>query len=375
MGFLGNLFGKKSPPTDAVKTSVQEHADGSRTVKTEFSLKGGDVRPVRDDVVTALDDALERAGGGAQVMHAMDPSRLLSFENGGPPIWSVGMVEVPGARPYTLLMTYGFSHILSPEKFREGLNHEYSFAVPKGEPLSPWADAFLRHQTRYVLTQGADIRPNDCVPFRGVPMTRIPFQPAHHAMMPDSSLVGMLCTPDPVLPRIATPHGEVEVRRLVCIDEGELNRAETWSPKGFLEELLKVDPLLLSPLERETWLDTPSFEEAVERRFAAEGSDVDAAVFELDWESSEPGVATVFLPEALGDAQRLMWALQGRVGFGRKLAAISMRAPPVHFIPGLPMVIARDNGLMIGGDLKDGPAGQVLRAIEAREDSVEVRAL
>ncbi|PZR10507.1 MAG: hypothetical protein DI536_19900 [Archangium gephyra] len=84
MGFLGNLF-KKSPPTDAVKSSVQDHADGSRTVRAEVTLRG-EPRPVRDDVVTALDDALEGVGQGAQVMHAMDPSRLLSFENGGPPV-------------------------------------------------------------------------------------------------------------------------------------------------------------------------------------------------------------------------------------------------------------------------------------------------
>ncbi|MFT3712074.1 MAG: suppressor of fused domain protein [Archangium sp.] len=365
MGFLGKLF-KSDPPRDAVKTSVQHNSDGSQTVRTEFSLKGGDTRPVRDDVVTLFDDALQSLGGN--VMHAMDPSRLLSFEHGGPPIWSVGMVELPS---YTLLMTYGFSHALSPEKFREGLMHEFSFAVPKGTPLSPWADAFLRHQARYVLTQGSDIRPNDCVPFRGVAMTRIPFQPAHHAMMPDSSLVGMLATIDPVLPRIDTPHGAVEVRRLVCIDSRELDRAETWSAKGFLEELRKADPLLLSPLTRRCLLDDAGFGATVEKRFASEGSDIDAALFDLVWDETQDGVE-LHLPESKQGAERFANALRGRVGFGRKLVAFSMHAPPIVFTPGVAQVVLTERSLEIGGDLSAGAPAQILSALLAGEASVRL---
>lgn len=365
MGFLGNLF-KKSPPTDAVKSSVQDHADGSRTVRTEVTLRG-EPRPVRDDVVTALDDALEGVGQGAQVMHAMDPSRLLSFENGGPPVWSVGMVEVPGPQPYTLLVTYGFSHVLSPEAFREGLRHEYSLAVPHGVPLSPWADAFLRHQCRYVLTQGADIRVNDCVPFRGVPMTRLPFQPAHHAMMPDSSLVGMLATVDPVLGRVPTPHGDIEVRRLVGIDARELDRVETWSAAGFLEALWKVDPLMRSPLMRPSWMDDERFRRTVDARFEAEGSHVDAALFDFALQG-----ATVVLPGTPAGRERLANGLRGRVGFNRPLMAISARgAGQLVFDPSANGVSPGPRGaLVVGGSLTHGPAARVFEAVNAGAPSV-----
>jgi hypothetical protein len=294
----------------------------------------------------------------------------LSFEAGGPPIWSVGMVEVNGPTPYTLLVTYGFSHQLSPEAFREGVRHEYSFAVPKGAPLSPWADAFLRHQTRYVLTQGADIRLDDCVPFRGVPMTRLPFQPVHHAMMPDSSLVGLLCTSDPVMPQVQTAHGPIEVRRLVCIDERELDCTETWSAKGMLQELRKVDPLLLSPLTRPCHLDTPGFASAVERRFAAEGSDIDAALFDLAWEEDGRGQVHLSLPATDAGVQRLVRALRGRIGFGRRLTAVSLEAPPVQFIPGAPVVIPSQRGLALGGSLTEGPAATVLAALLGGEEMV-----
>lgn len=353
MAFLG--FGKKQ---DAVKQTVTDHDDGSQTVKTEFVLEG-EPRPVNDDVVAALDGALGRLGG--QVMHAMDPSRLLGFAHGGPPVWSIGVVDVPGPRPYTLLVTYGFSHVLSPEECREGLAHEYSFAVPAGTQFSPWAEALLRHQCRYVLNQGADIKVNDCVPFRGVPMTRLPFQPEHHAKMPDSTLVGLLATADPVLGTVATAQGPIEVRRLVCIDAQELDCAETWSPKGFLEELKKADPLLLSAITRPSHLANPAFRAQVERRAAAEGSDVDAALFELRWEPSGKG-AIVHLPKGPA-AKRLLDGLTHRVGFGRRLLAFSMRSPPVVFLPGPAEVRPTPRALELQGDLETGPIGAVVTAL------------
>lgn len=354
MGFLGFL--KSKPPKDAVQRSVVQHADGSSTVTTSFEVKG--TRPVRSEVVEALDAAL--AGLGGAVMHAMDPSRLLPYELGGPPIWSVGIVETP---KYTLLVTYGFSHALSPEPLREGLNHEFSFAVPKGTPITPWADALLRHQCRYILENGADIRVNDCVPFRGVPMTRLPFQPEHHAAMPDSTLVGLLCTPDPVLPKV----GDIEIRRLVCIDQFELDCAETWSPKGFLEELRREDPLLLSPLIRGGHMENPAFAARCAARAAADGGDVDAAMFDAWWEVQGADVV-VHLPKA-PRAWRLQNGIQNRAGFGRRLVAFCPRSPPIAFLPELTGVRATPRALELGADLA-GPAGALLSALRTGDARV-----
>ncbi len=371
MGLFDKLFGK-TPPTDAVKTSVEHHADGSQTVWTQFTLKGAP-RPVQTDVVTALDDALTKLGRGAQVMHASDPSRLLSFEHGGPPIWSVGFVDVPGPTPYTLMLTYGFSHVLSPEHFREGVRHEYSFAVPQGTPTDPWADAFLRHQCRYILSQGADIKPDDCVPLRGWPITRIPFQPQHHAMMPDSTMVGVLCTPDPVFPRVETPHGTIEVRRLVCIDERELDRVETWSAKGFLEELRAVDPLLLTPLKRTSLVDDPAFRARVEKRFAAEGSDMDSVMFDVAAISRE-GRLELTLPGTPAGRERLINAMVGRVGFGRKLVAHSAQGSrPIVFALAAAKTGAAEQYFVVSGDLEQGDAAEVLRALRASECVVSIK--
>lgn len=363
MAFLP-FFSKKKPVD--VEQQVTRQPDGSTTVRTSFNVPET-TRPVNSDAVDALDSALGTLG--TNVMHAMDPRRLISFDQGGPPVWSVGMVDVAGPTPYTLLVTYGFSHALSPESFREGITHEYSLAVPKGLPLSPWADAFLRHQTRYILAQGADIRVNDCIPLRGVPMTRVPFQPEHHAMMPNSELIGVLCAEDPVLPTVHTPHGAVIIRRLLGIDGLELDRAETWSPAGLIEAFKTVNPLLLSDIGRTSFMKNPAFAAAVNARAEDEGSSMDAALFDVAWSLDDAGRVRIELPVGQA-AKRLLDGLRGRVGFGRRLAAISMRSPPILFEPSAAGVQPTRQGLVLGGDLSTGPAVGLVMALRGGDREV-----
>src|SRR4051812_47071161 len=90
------------------------------------------VPQINEHAVAALDQALSSLGPVAHI-----------FSPGGQPIRSVGVVTTPG---YTLLVTYGFAELLAPEPMHDGLRHEYSIAIPQGEPVTPWADAFLRSQ-------------------------------------------------------------------------------------------------------------------------------------------------------------------------------------------------------------------------------------
>ncbi len=203
-------------------------------------------------------------------------------------------------------------------------------------------------------------------------MTRIPFQPAHHAMMPDSSLVGMLCTSDPVLPQVQTPRGPIEVRRLVGIDARELDRVETWSAKGFLEELRTVDPLLISPLTRPCHLDNETFRSVIERRFAAEGSDIDAAMFDLRVSAGD-GLLHIELPTTPTGRERFANALLGRVGFGRRLVAFGAGAPPLEFSLREGPSRAAGRSVEIAGNLKQGDAAEVMRALRAGERIASLR--
>jgi hypothetical protein len=329
-------------------------------------LGGADaVRPINDQAVAALDQALGQFG---PVTHADDPARTIAFAAGGPPVWSVGFVSVPGPRPYTLVVTYGLSYTLSPESERAGVRYELSIAVPHGEPVTPWADAFLRGQAHYIITQNAELKLGDCVPFRGVPITRMAFAPEVAATMPDTTLVGILVAQDPVIPIVNTPKGDIEVRRLVGVDQDEIDRAVTWDPAAFLELVRGVDPLLLSPLQRASYMTT--LQDTIEPRAQREGSVVEGVLLVLGWQQL-PNAVRIALPQGPAARQALN-AIRGRIGFGRKLVAFSSVGPPITFVPGPAGMDVTAQGLELTGDLASPPISMIVEALSSGAPSVDL---
>src|SRR5262245_56022048 len=138
-----------------------------------FSRKGGffsgpkRLRQVNEQSAAAFEAALGRLG---PVTHAADAQRSIAFASGGSSVWSVAFVGVPGPRPYLLVVTYGLSYPISPDGDRADIGYELSIAIPQGEPTSPWAETFLRGHATYILTQKAELKVGECVPFRGVPI-------------------------------------------------------------------------------------------------------------------------------------------------------------------------------------------------------------
>ncbi|MBS2013602.1 MAG: hypothetical protein JST00_11980 [Deltaproteobacteria bacterium] len=76
-----------------------------------------------------------------------------------------------------------------------------------------------------------ELRVGEVWPCNGA-ITCLPFKSEAHAAMPSTELCALLTARDPVLPTIATPRGDVEVRRLVGLHQDELDRIETWSSEG-----------------------------------------------------------------------------------------------------------------------------------------------
>jgi hypothetical protein len=208
-----------------------------------ITLKG-EPRPVRMDVVEAIDDVLKEVGN-SEVMHAIDPTRIASFADGGPPVWSVGVVQVVGDQPYTLFVTYGFSHTLSPGAERNGIEHELSLAVPAHCETQPWAVALLRHLARYVLSSGNELMVGDVMPCHA-PITRIPFPPQHHGMVPATHLDSIVIVPDPLIGEIETAHGVIEVRRIVGVTINDLHRIGPTPPPARVSTLRSENPRALT---------------------------------------------------------------------------------------------------------------------------------
>ena len=323
------------------------------------------IRPVNEQAASAIERALGQLG---QVVHAVDPARSVSFAAGGPPVWSVGFVTVAGPRPYTLLVTYGLSYTVSPERARSHVRYELSIAIPHDEPASPWGDAFLRAQAHYIVTQRAELTVGECVPFRGVPITKLAFAPEYQAMQPETSLVGILVAQDPVVPMIRSDAGDIEVRRLVGIDQFEIDRAVTWDPAAFLELVRGLDPLLLTSPRRSSYL--PQLAAAIEPRVQRDGSTVEGVLLDLRWQQLQRTVR-IELPQGPA-AQRVLAALRGRIGHGRKLVGYSTLSPQITFSPGPAGMEVSPTGLDLAGDLTSPPISMVVEALVAGAPYVEL---
>jgi len=299
----------------------------STTTVTEVTLGSGSAqRDVRNDVVESFDVAIGELGG--EVMHAMDPRRIVDYPE-GPAVWSVGLVQVTnGAVPYTLLVTYGFSHAISPTDTRTGTQHEYSIAVPAGVDPSPWADALLRHLTNYVRKSGKDLMVGDILPCYA-PITCVPFQPKDHDAMEQTALASIVVAVDPVLPVISTDHGDVEVRRFVGVDDAERDRIETWSASAFIEEYLERDPLLLTDLRRTSAMQDAAFQTNADARAKEEGSTTEAILLDVYWAVEESTLSIEFPGGAA--AAKLLAALEGRLPFNRQLVVMAHDCGPIVF--------------------------------------------
>jgi len=223
-------FGKKKPETV--------------THRQEFTLKHPP-REARMDAVTAIDNALAQKGQ-SEVMHAIDPGRIASFADGGPPVWSVATTDVGGRQPFALFVTYGFSHAICPDD-RQGVDFEFSIAVDKRSPSHPWAVALLRHLCRYQRTSGNELMVGDVMPCHA-PITCIPFPPQHHAMMPPTELDSVIVVDDPTLPTITTPHGAIRVRRIVGCTMDDLRAIGPQPPAQRAAALAQQNPGFITTL-------------------------------------------------------------------------------------------------------------------------------
>jgi len=187
-------------------------------------------------------------------------------------------------------------------------------------------------------------------------------------MQPDTSLVVILVAPDPVVPMITSDAGDIEVRRLVGIDQLEIDRAVTWDPPAFLEMVRAVDPLLLTSPRRTSYM--PQLAAAIAPRAEREGSSVEGVLLDLRWQQQQRMIR-IELPQGPA-SQRVLAAIRGRVGHGRKLLGYSTLAPQIAFSPGSPGMEVSPAGLELSGDLTSPPISMVVDALVAGAPYVDL---
>jgi len=272
------------------------------TYRTEFELKGPP-REILDQNVGFLDQSLAQAAGCPvdQVLHAIDPRRILKFEYGGPPVWSVAVAPV-GNDAY-LWVTYGLSSIIDPAM---PFGHEMSIevAVEPGAPVPQWPMFFLRSLARYQITSRRELKVGDVMPFP-VSITRAAMAPEHHQSMPDSSLRAIAVVADPRMQA---------VRRVVGLLEEEVEISKLWNVEGFVGAIGSTRTVL----DRRSHLDDAAFVRACRAGSEKEGSSTSAALVEgVRWARDTEGLLAT-IPRGPNHA-RTMAHIEARLKFGRSV--------------------------------------------------------
>jgi len=318
----------------------------------QFTLKHPP-RRVDDGGVAQLDAALAAAACVApdRVLHAIDPRRIASFADGGPPVWSVALC--PCHDGCWLFVTYGLSRAIDPDA---GFDHEMSIRVaPDTDPQPPqWPVFFLRQLARYQITTRRDLAVGDPMEF-GESITRAAMAPAEKAAMPDSPMHAIAVVDDPVLPGARRAYG-------LLPDEHVL--AEPWSIAGLVGEIARREPTLTTRLGRGSWCGDPTIVQAVQAGTAREGSSTGALVLPgLRWEPAEDGFL-VQMPSG-APALRFCALARARLGFGRNLLLHDVE-PAARSLIGLapseqPYARVHGDGLLEVGMGLDSP---ILGAVE-----------
>jgi hypothetical protein len=208
---------------------------------------------VNTSAVQALDASLGAMMPGCEVMHGIDPQRVLAFAFGGPPVWSVAVASHPnGVHQF---LTYGLSRALDPAM---AFGFELTMRVWSPGPPPMWPMFLLRTLARYQLSE-REIRPGEHVDF-GAPISQAPMRPEDRAQMPTTRMTTVLVVPGWPL---STPGGPVEVRCVYGLDSRERDLLMSCAGSAFCDELRRYDPSLAVDLASASLADHPTFRAAI----------------------------------------------------------------------------------------------------------------
>lgn len=137
----------------------------------------------------------------------------------------------------------------------------------------------------------------------------------------DSEHAGLVLTPDPEGGALQADGHTVPVFLCVPVTRDEARAVREWSPAGLVEVLARVDPLLISDLERPSLLQSPRARVLIDQRMEREGSSLStmtAATSELA--KSGAGVTWKLSADAV---DTLVSLLKGRIGHLRPFSVVS----------------------------------------------------
>jgi hypothetical protein len=289
------------------------------------------MREANADVVDVLDKALGASLSGAEVMHALDPKRILALSHGGPPLWSVGVASQPGG--VHQFLSYGLSRAVDPAS---PFDFELALRVRSSESSPMWPTLLLRTLARYQLMSGRQIKPGQFMDLGG-PISQMPCVPAERHTMPTTRMTSVFITAGAKLP---TPRGPVEIRNVLGLDPDEQDLLTSVHAARFEEAIRRLDPSLSVALDSPSLAAPGPFRDAMEEASRREGSDCTTLCIPgFRWEDT--GKAFEIKIPAAG-AKRLHRQILARLPFDRALLVHGSEGGP-----GSEMILAPGNDLSV----------------------------
>lgn len=151
----------------------------------------------------------------------------------------------------------------------------------------------------------------------------------------DSELFGVVFTADPEAPALATAHRSVRVLLAVPVTRDEASAVREWSPTGLVEVLAKVDPLLITLLDRPSLLQSPRARILIEQRMEKEGSSLSTMTASTSQATKSGDLVTWKL--SVDGVETLCSLLKGRIAHQRPFSVVS-GASRVEVVNGDPAV-------------------------------------
>lgn len=269
----------------------------------------------------AINEALVPIYGDTEPTHW---GAILPWSLGGDdPLQGVSAYRNSSPIPHLHYITYGMSELYEKESDdpeTSGFGFEFTFRL-QGDPseIPIWVVNFLNNLARYVFETGNVFGIGHTMPLNS---------PIHVGS--ETKIRAVTFVNDPQLEPIETPNGRVEFLQIVGLTDDELVAIEAWNAERFCELMAKENDLLITDLERPSFLDDASFSEQVRECTLQDGSSTPAMYTPyLRYVESDDEIK--FVLGALM-ATGLSNHLLGRIPFGRDLTVYSDDFS-VQFVP------------------------------------------
>lgn len=317
----------------------------------------------------AITEQMTRIYGTQEPKHY---GTLIPYMLGGKdPLDGLSAYKADHPSPHWHIVTFGFSELYEKESEDpdySGYGFELTFRVArkKDEEEPPmWALNLLQNMGRYVFNSGNIFAAGDYLDANG-PI----------CLGADTLLTALAFMEDPELPAVHTPNGRVEFLQMVGITEDELEAMKTWSTLSVLEAGRAALPGHITDLSRDSLLQIPAVNEAVQQGIERDGSSTGFLfVDQLAWEpgksrllSKTPAVLTLGAKQAPTVAK----LLRGRILKGKDLTLASDDLR-VILEPG------EETGCEAGEEevrlrLDAAAAEELSRTLQPREETVRISA-